>query len=60
MICFVSGEEQKREDEKKQNSGSRQFPNRRRNMLVSGLVALTAMLGFALFNGLVTVSLQSF
>ena len=44
---------QKEEREKKTESS--QYPNKRRNMLVSGMVALTAMVGYAFMSGLVQV-----
>ena len=48
---------QKEEREKKTESS--QYPNKRRNMLVSGMVALTAMVGYAFMSGLVQVQYAS-
>ena len=43
------------EENKQQQAETTEFPHRRRNMMVAGAVALTAMLGYAFFNGLIVI-----
>lgn len=48
-------EHKKAEEEKAKAAQNSEFPDRRRNMMVSGMVALTAMVGYAFISGLVQV-----
>ena len=52
----IKEERKKEEEERKKKTEASQYPNRRRNMLVSGMVALTAMVGYAFMSGLVQVN----
>ena len=45
------------EEERKRQAESADFPNKRRNMMVGGMVALTAMVGYAFLSGLVQVEI---
>ena len=47
---------QQEQNEKKTEVG--QHPNKKRNMLVSGMVALTAMVGYAFMSGMVQVTVE--
>ncbi|XP_064608299.1 metaxin-1-like [Liolophura sinensis] len=52
--------EKKRQEEaeaKKQQMESLDFPHRRRNMILAGLFALSAMIGYALLSGLVQIEI---
>lgn len=42
---------------KKKNNSEDEFPNKRRNQLLAGLVAIIAMVGYALSTGIVEVKL---
>ncbi len=52
----AEAEKKRKEEDEKKRAEIGEFPNRRRNMLISGAVALTAMLGYAFMSGLIQVS----
>ena len=58
---FIELEEERKaqKEEREKKTESSQYPNKRRNMLVSGMVALTAMVGYAFMSGLVQVQYAS-
>lgn len=59
MVYFSELEKKRREEEeaKKQQMESLDFPHRRRNMILAGLFALSAMVGYALLSGLVQIEI---
>ena len=63
LYDFVFTEEEaerKREEDakSKQAESVGEFPHRRKNMMVSGMVALTAMVGYAFLSGLVSIDVS--
>ncbi len=52
----AEAEKKRKEEDEKKRAEIGEFPNRRRNMLISGAVALTAMLGYAFMSGLIQVT----
>lgn len=63
VICAESEQKKKKDDEEKKNtggasSGVSEFPNRRRNMILAAIFAVTTMLGYAVIHGLVQVSIS--
>ncbi|XP_064638812.1 metaxin-1-like [Lineus longissimus] len=50
-------DQKKRDAEEKTHEEAVEYPNKKRNMLVSGMVAMSAMVGYAFMSGLVQVEI---
>ncbi|KAI8793120.1 metaxin-1 [Biomphalaria glabrata] len=55
-------DKKKKEEQQKKNQGVRadvtEFPNRRRNMILAAVFAITSMIGYALATGLINVQIK--
>jgi hypothetical protein len=60
IYCSFSlseADQKRKEEEEKIHDEAVEYPNKKRNMLVSGMVAMSAMLGYAFMSGLVQVEI---
>ena len=58
LTNFISEIEQKQIEEqqkKKAEAESLEYPNKKRNMILAGVFAMTAMLTFAIMNGIIDI-----
>ena len=53
----IEAERKRKEEERTKQAEALEFPHRRRNIMMSGMVALSAMMGYAFLSGLVQVEM---
>ena len=59
-FCFSDMERKKKEEEKKhkESENTKEFPNKKRNMILAGIFAATSMLTYAFLSGLIRIEVM--
>ena len=47
----------KADEESQRQADAAEFPNKKRNIILAGIVAMTAMVGYAFLNGLIQIEI---
>ena len=57
LPLFSDMEKKRKQEEKKQTEteNSKEFPNKKRNMVLAGVFALTSMITYAFLSGLISI-----